>query len=159
MPDFNGIPLLSHARSTTYFPARVMRQFGNLQTVPWDTAQIRFKHTWREHETSVDRQIDIELVLFAWHTVVTEEPYFPEHPTQDEWDFQATKEYILCFYQWSPSAHEDFTDSPQPEGSTPYGAPSTSSMAVQVELTSLWSERDLLRREVAGKDEQLINRR
>ncbi|PKI56467.1 hypothetical protein CRG98_023105 [Punica granatum] len=40
-PDFNGLPLLSHARSTTYFPAQVMRQFGSLQTVPEDTARTR----------------------------------------------------------------------------------------------------------------------
>ncbi|PKI32905.1 hypothetical protein CRG98_046704, partial [Punica granatum] len=28
--DFNGIPLISHAGSTTYFPSRVMRQLGGL---------------------------------------------------------------------------------------------------------------------------------
>ncbi|OWM82851.1 hypothetical protein CDL15_Pgr029212 [Punica granatum] len=84
-------------------------------------------------------------------------PYFPEHPTKDERDFQVTEEYILRFYRWSLSAHEDFTGSPRSEGSTPYGAPSTSSMAIQAELTSLRSERDCLRREVAEKDEQLIN--
>ncbi|PKI45794.1 hypothetical protein CRG98_033801 [Punica granatum] len=32
--DFNGVPLVSHAGSTTYFPARVVRQLGGLQTVP-----------------------------------------------------------------------------------------------------------------------------
>ncbi|PKI67289.1 hypothetical protein CRG98_012306 [Punica granatum] len=80
-------------------------------------------------------------------------------PTQDEWDFQATKEYILRFYRGSSSVHEDFTGSPQPEGSTPYGAPSISSMAVQAKLTSLRSEKDRLRWEVAEKDEQLIDQR
>ncbi|PKI76298.1 hypothetical protein CRG98_003304 [Punica granatum] len=96
-------------------------------------------------------------VLSAWRTVVTEQPYFPEHPTRDERDFQATEEYILHFYRWSPSAHEDFTGSPRLEGSTPYGAPSILSMAVQVELTSLRPERDRLSREIAEKDEQLID--
>ncbi|PKI74801.1 hypothetical protein CRG98_004819 [Punica granatum] len=91
----------------------------------------RFGHIWREDQTSVDRQSDIEQVLSAWRTAVTEQPYFPEHPTQDENDFQAMEEYILRFYRWSSSAHEDFTCSPGPEGSTPYGAPSTSSMVVQ----------------------------
>ncbi|OWM86009.1 hypothetical protein CDL15_Pgr003945 [Punica granatum] len=106
-----------------------MRQFGSLQTVPEDTARY------------------LEL------------PYFPEHPTQDERDFQATEEYILRFYRRSSLVHEDFTGSPQPEGSTPYGAPSTSSITVQAELTSLRSERDRLRWEVAEKDEQLIDQR
>ncbi|OWM65124.1 hypothetical protein CDL15_Pgr020933 [Punica granatum] len=116
--DFNGIPLLSHAGSTTYFPSRVMRQFGSLQTVPEDTARTRFEHTWREDQTSVDCQSDIQQLV-----------------------------------------HEDSTDSPQLEDSTPYGAPSTSSIAVQAELTSLRSERDRLRWEVAEKDEQLIDQR
>ncbi|OWM91226.1 hypothetical protein CDL15_Pgr000170 [Punica granatum] len=97
--DFNGIPLLSHAGSTTYFPSRVMRQFGSLQTVPEDTARTRFEHTWREDQTSVDCQSDIQQVLSAWRTAVTELPYFPEHPTQDERDFRATEEYILRFYR------------------------------------------------------------
>ncbi|PKI71963.1 hypothetical protein CRG98_007646 [Punica granatum] len=61
--DFNGIPLLSHAGSTTYFPSRVMRQFGSLQTVPEDTARTRFEHTWREDQTSVDCQSDIQQVV------------------------------------------------------------------------------------------------
>ncbi|PKI66180.1 hypothetical protein CRG98_013433 [Punica granatum] len=149
--DFNGIPLLSHVGSTIYFPARVMRQFGSLQTVPEDTARTRFQHTWREDQTSVDCQSDIQQVLSAWHTAVTELPYFHEHPTQDEWDFQATEEYILHFYRWIPLAQEDFTGSPRPEGSTPYGAPSTSSMAVQAELTNLRSERDCHRSAPASK--------
>ncbi|PKI37899.1 hypothetical protein CRG98_041713 [Punica granatum] len=80
-----------------------MRQFGSLQTVPEDTAWTRFEHTWREDQTSVDCQSDIQ------------------------------------------------------QGSTPYGAPSTSSIAIQAKLTSLRSERDRLRWEVAEKDEQLID--
>ncbi|PKI49292.1 hypothetical protein CRG98_030335 [Punica granatum] len=90
-----------------------------------DTARTRFEHTWWEDQTSIDCQSDIEQVLSAWHTTVTELPYFPKHPAQDERDFQATKEYILHFYWWSPLAHKDFTSSPQPEGGTPYGAPSS----------------------------------
>ncbi|PKI56491.1 hypothetical protein CRG98_023129 [Punica granatum] len=86
--DFNRIQLLSHAGSTTYFPARVMRQFSSLQTVPDNTAWTKFEHTWRDDQMSVDCQSDIQ--------------------------------------QWNSSAHEDFTGFPQPESSTPYGAPSTS---------------------------------
>ncbi|PKI74795.1 hypothetical protein CRG98_004813 [Punica granatum] len=111
-----------------------MRQFGSLQTVPEDTARTRFEHTWWENQTSIDCQSDIQQVLSTWRTAVMELPYFLEHPTQDERDFQATKY-------------------------TPYGAPSTSSKVVQAELTSLRSERNRLRREVAEKDEQLIDRR
>ncbi|PKI57938.1 hypothetical protein CRG98_021653 [Punica granatum] len=122
-------------------------------------ARTRFKHTWREDQTSIDCQSDIEQVLSAWRTAVTKLPYFPEHPTQEERDFYPTEVYILRFYRWSPPAHEDFTGSPVPEGSTSYGAPSTSSMAVQAELTSLRSKRDCLRREVAENDEQVINQR
>ncbi|OWM89031.1 hypothetical protein CDL15_Pgr017199 [Punica granatum] len=136
-----------------------MRQFSSLQTVPEDTARTRFEHTWREDQTSVDCQSDIQQVLSAWRTAVTELPYFPEHPTQDERDFQATEEYILHFYRRSSFVHEDFTGSPQLKDSIPYGAPSTSSIAVQAELTSLRSERDRLRWEVAEKDEQLIDQR
>ncbi|OWM90279.1 hypothetical protein CDL15_Pgr005066 [Punica granatum] len=120
-----------------------MRQFSSLQTVPEDTARTRFDHTC---------QSDIQRVLSAWRTAVTELPYFLEHLTQDERDFQAIKEYILRFYRWNSSSHEDFTGSSQPEGSTPYGAPSTSSRAVQAELTSLRSERNRLHWEVAEKD-------
>ncbi|OWM77724.1 hypothetical protein CDL15_Pgr012426 [Punica granatum] len=90
-------------------------------------------------------------------TVVTELPYFLKHPTQDEQDFQVTEEYILHFYWWSRSAHEDFTGSPRPEGSTPHGAPS--SVVIQAKLTSLKSKRDCLRQEIAEKDEQLIDQR
>ncbi|PKI48300.1 hypothetical protein CRG98_031309 [Punica granatum] len=72
---------------------------------------------------------------------------------------KATEEYILRFYRQSSSVHEDFTGSPQPEGNTPYGTPSTSSIAVQAELTSLRSEKDRLRWEVVEKDEQLIDQR
>ncbi|PKI49427.1 hypothetical protein CRG98_030159 [Punica granatum] len=60
--DFNGIPLISHAGSTTYFPARVMRQHGCLQTVLEDTARTRFENTWWKDQTPVDRQSDIEQV-------------------------------------------------------------------------------------------------
>ncbi|PKI46217.1 hypothetical protein CRG98_033389 [Punica granatum] len=83
-PNFNGVPLVSHAGSTTYFSARMMRQFGSLQTVPEDMARVGFKHTWREDQTSMDRQSDIERVLDTWRTVVIERPYFPEHPTLEE---------------------------------------------------------------------------
>ncbi|PKI74229.1 hypothetical protein CRG98_005350 [Punica granatum] len=55
-PDFYGIPLMSHAGSTTYFPEGVMRQFGNLQTIPEDTARTRFQHTWREDQTFINCQ-------------------------------------------------------------------------------------------------------
>ncbi|PKI04880.1 hypothetical protein CRG98_049624, partial [Punica granatum] len=92
-PDFNGVPLVSHAGSTTYFPARVVRQLGGLQTVPKGT------------------------------TTVIEHPYFHEHPTQDERDFQATEEYILRFYRSGPSENDDFTDSPPVESSTSSGVP------------------------------------
>ncbi|PKI64628.1 hypothetical protein CRG98_014966 [Punica granatum] len=100
-------------------------------------------------------RVEKRKVLSAWRTAVTELPYFPKHPTQDERDFQAMEEYILHFYRWSPSAHENFTGSPRPEGSTLYGAPS--SMVIQVELTSFMFERDCLRWEVVEKDKQLID--
>ncbi|PKI63896.1 hypothetical protein CRG98_015677 [Punica granatum] len=158
-PDFHGIPLVSHVGSTMYFSVRVMRQFGSLQTIPEDRAHTRFEHTRREDQTSVDCQSDIPQVLSAWRTAVMELPYFPDHPIQDERDFQVLEEYILRFYRWSSSAHEDFTGSPQLEGSTLYAASSTSSRAVQAELTSLRTERDNLCREIAEKDEQLIDQR
>ncbi|PKI69380.1 hypothetical protein CRG98_010178 [Punica granatum] len=55
-PDFYGVPLMSHAGSITYFPTRVVRQLGGLQTVPEDTARTKFEHTWREDQTPADRQ-------------------------------------------------------------------------------------------------------
>ncbi|PKI73582.1 hypothetical protein CRG98_006030 [Punica granatum] len=122
-PDFNGVPLVSHAGSTTYFPARVVRQLGGLQTVPKGTARTEFQHTWREDQTSIDRLSEIERVMTAWQTTVIEHLYFPEHPTQDERDFQATEEYILRFYRWGPSENDDFTDSPPVESSASSGAP------------------------------------
>ncbi|PKI57321.1 hypothetical protein CRG98_022266 [Punica granatum] len=122
-PDSYGVPLMSHAGSTTYFPARVVRQLGGLQTDLEDTARTRFEHTWREDQTPVDRQSNVEQVLDAWRTVITERPYFPEHPTQDERDFQATEEYILRFHRWGPSKNDDFTDSLPVESSTSSGAP------------------------------------
>ncbi|PKI55632.1 hypothetical protein CRG98_023943 [Punica granatum] len=153
-PDSYGVSLMSHAGSTTYFPARVMRQLGGLQTVPEDTARTRFEHTWWEDQTPVDRQSNVEQVLNVWRTVITERPYFPEHPTQDERDFQATEEYILRFYRWGPSENDDFTDSPPIESSTSSGAP-VPDTAIQVELANLRAERDRLRQEVAEKNEQL----
>ncbi|PKI42784.1 hypothetical protein CRG98_036830 [Punica granatum] len=98
--DFNGVPLVSHAGSTTYFSARVVKQLGGLQTVSEDTTRTKFEHIWREDQTSVDRQNSIQQVLAAWRTVVPERLYFPEHPTHDERDFQATEEYVLRFYRW-----------------------------------------------------------
>ncbi|PKI45282.1 hypothetical protein CRG98_034325 [Punica granatum] len=97
--------------------------------------------------------------MAAWQVVVTEWPYFPEHSTQDERDFQATEDYVLCFYRWDPFASGDLSDSPQLEGATPTEEPSTPSMVVQAELTSLRTERDRLRWEIAEKDEQLIDQR
>ncbi|PKI72904.1 hypothetical protein CRG98_006706 [Punica granatum] len=157
--DFNGVPLVSHAGSTTYFPTRVMRQFGNLQTVPNDTARARFEHSWREDQTSVEHQRDIEQVLDAWRTVVIERPYFPEHPTLEEQDFQATEEYVLRFYWWGSTTHEDSAGSPRAEDSGPTGASLTPNVAIQAELANLKAERDCLRREVAEKDEQLVDQR
>ncbi|XP_031404616.1 uncharacterized protein LOC116213718 [Punica granatum] len=158
-PDFNGVPLVSHAGSTAYFPARVMRQFGILQTVSEDTARAKFEHTWREDQTSVDRQRDIERVLDAWRTVVIERPYFPEHPTLEEQDFQATEEYVLRFYRWGPTAHEDSADSPRAEDNGPTGASLTPNMVIQAELANLRAERDHFRWEVAEKDEQVVDQR
>ncbi|PKI49433.1 hypothetical protein CRG98_030165 [Punica granatum] len=79
------------------------------KTVPEDTVRTRFEHTWREDQTPVDRQSNVEQVLDEWQTVITERPYFPEHLTLDERDFQATKEYILRFYRWGgqPSSAAD----------------------------------------------------
>ncbi|PKI74789.1 hypothetical protein CRG98_004807 [Punica granatum] len=62
-PDFYGVPLMSHAGSTTYFPARVVRQLGSLQTVPEDTARTRFEHTWHEDQTPADRQSNVEQLV------------------------------------------------------------------------------------------------
>ncbi|OWM86489.1 hypothetical protein CDL15_Pgr026381 [Punica granatum] len=87
-------------------------------------------------------------------TTIIEHPYFPEHPTQDERDFQATEEYILRFYRWGPSENDDFTDTSPVESSTSSGAP-VPDMAIQAELANLRAERDRLRREVAEKNEQL----
>ncbi|PKI48114.1 hypothetical protein CRG98_031476 [Punica granatum] len=129
-PDFYGVPLVSHAGSTTYFPTRVVRQLGGLQKV-----------------------------LDAWRTVIIERPYFPEHSTLDERDFQATEEYIIRFYRWGSAAHEDLVNSPRVEdGGSPSATP-TPNMAIQAELTHLRAERDHLRREVAEKDEQLVDQR
>ncbi|XP_031379105.1 uncharacterized protein LOC116194437 [Punica granatum] len=144
-PDFYGVPLMSHAGSTTYFPARVVRQLGGLQTVPEDTTRTRFEHTWREDQTPADRQSNVDQILDAWRTVITELPYFPEHPTLDERDFQVTEEYILRFYRWGPAAHEDLVNSPRVgDGGSP-GATPTPNMAIQAELTHLRAERDRLR--------------
>ncbi|OWM83235.1 hypothetical protein CDL15_Pgr012716 [Punica granatum] len=132
-PDFYGVPLMSHVGSTTYFPGRVVRQLSGLQTVPEDTARTRFEHTWREDQTPTDRQSNVKQVLDAWRTVIIERPYFPEHPTLDERDFQATEEYVIRFYRWGPAAHEDLVNSP--------------------------AERDRFRLEVAEKDEQLVDQR
>ncbi|PKI54985.1 hypothetical protein CRG98_024657 [Punica granatum] len=158
-PDFNGVPLVSHAGSTTYFPTRVMRQFGSLQTVLEDTVRARFEHTWREDQTFVDRQRDIERVLDAWRTVVIERPYFPEHPILEEQNFQTTEEYVLRFYWWGPTAHKDFVDSPRAKDSGPMGASLTPNVAIQAELANIRAERDHLRREVVEKDEQLVDQR
>ncbi|XP_031377011.1 uncharacterized protein LOC116192568 [Punica granatum] len=151
--NFNGIPLISHAGSTTYFPSRVMRQLGGLQTIPEDMARTKFEYTWREDQKFVDRQSEIEQALAAWHAIITEHPYFPEFPTQDEQDFQATEEYILHFHRWGPPAQDDTS---QPANQTSPGAPS---VAVRIELASLRAERDSLRRQVAEKDEQFTDRR
>ncbi|PKI42155.1 hypothetical protein CRG98_037451 [Punica granatum] len=91
-------------------------------TIPEDTARARFEHTWREDQTSVNRQRDIERVLDAWRTMVIERPYFPEHPILEEQDFQATEEYVLRFYRWGPTTHEDSANSPRVEDSGPTGA-------------------------------------
>ncbi|PKI63899.1 hypothetical protein CRG98_015680 [Punica granatum] len=121
--DIYGIPLISHVGSTTYFPARVMRQLGGLQTIPEDMARTRFEYTWREDQKSIDRQNDIEQAMAAWRTIVSKHPYFPELPTQDEQDFQATEEYILRFHRWGPPIQED-TSQPVEQAS-----PGTPSMA------------------------------
>ncbi|PKI48987.1 hypothetical protein CRG98_030574 [Punica granatum] len=146
-PDFYGVPLMNHAGSTTYFSARVVRQLSGLQTVPEDTARTRFEHTWREDQTPVDRQSNVKQILDAWRTVITERPYFPEHPILDERDFQASEEYILRFYRWDPAAHEDLVNSPRVGDGGSLGATPTPNMAIQVELTHL--------KAVAKKDEQL----
>ncbi|PKI59752.1 hypothetical protein CRG98_019855 [Punica granatum] len=109
--DFNGVPLVSHVGSTTYFPARVVRQLGGLQMMPEDTARTKFEHTWREDQTSVNRLSEIERVMTVWQTMVIKNPYFPEHPTQENRDFQATEEYVVRFYRWGSSIPEDPIDS------------------------------------------------
>ncbi|PKI69345.1 hypothetical protein CRG98_010279 [Punica granatum] len=158
-PDFYGVPLISHAKSTTYFPTRVVRQLGDLRTIPEDTALTRFEHNWREDQTPADRQINVEQILDAWRTVITELPYFPEHPTLDEQDFQATEEYILRFYRWGPAAHENLVNSLRVrDGGSPDATP-TPNMVIQAELTHLRAERDRLRREDAERDEQLVDQR
>ncbi|OWM73463.1 hypothetical protein CDL15_Pgr026562 [Punica granatum] len=54
---------------------------------------------------------------------------------------------------------EDPADSPRAEDNGPTGASLTPNMAVQAELANLRAERDHLRREVAEKDEQLVDQR
>ncbi|PKI66117.1 hypothetical protein CRG98_013475 [Punica granatum] len=84
-PDFYGVPLVSHAGSTTYFLVRVVKQLNGLQMVPEDTARTKFEHTWREDQTSVDRQSSIEQVLAAWQTVITKRHTSPSiRPMRNE---------------------------------------------------------------------------
>ncbi|PKI77685.1 hypothetical protein CRG98_001915 [Punica granatum] len=116
------------------------------ETVHEDTTWARFEHTWREDQTSVNHQSDIEQVLDAWRTVVIERTYFPEHPTLEEQDFQATEEYVLRFYRWGPTTHKDFANSSRAEDSGPTGASLTPNAAIQAELANLRVERDRLRR-------------
>ncbi|PKI70657.1 hypothetical protein CRG98_008890 [Punica granatum] len=132
---------------------------GGYETVPEDTARIRFEHTFWEDQTPADRQSNVEQVLDAWRTVITERPYFPEHPTLDERDFQATEKYILRFYRWGPTAHEDLVNSSRVEDGGSPGATPTPNMAIQAELTHIRAERDRLHREVAKKDEHLVDQR
>ncbi|PKI32360.1 hypothetical protein CRG98_047249, partial [Punica granatum] len=128
-----------------------MRQLVGLQTIPEDTARTRFEYTSREDQKSVDRQSEIEQAIAASLTIITEHPYFPEFPTQNEQHFQATEEYILHFHRWGPPVQDDasrLADQTSPE------APS---MAIQIELASLKAERDSLRQLVAERDEQLTD--
>ncbi|PKI72244.1 hypothetical protein CRG98_007318 [Punica granatum] len=77
----------------------------------------------------------------------------------EERDFQATEEYVLRFHRWGPSTPKDPTDStPDKDGSSSV-MPRGSDNAVLAELTSLRVERDHLRREVAEKEERLIDQR
>ncbi|PKI57715.1 hypothetical protein CRG98_021893 [Punica granatum] len=75
----------------------------------------------------VTRTHGLEVSRFLWNPtrVSCVHHVFSSASNEDERDFQASKEYILRFYRWSLSAHEDFTGSPQPEGSTLYAAFST----------------------------------
>ncbi|PKI31430.1 hypothetical protein CRG98_048179, partial [Punica granatum] len=72
-------------------------------------------------------------------------------------DFQATEEYIIRLYRWGPAVHEDLVNSPRVGDDGSPGVTPTPNMAIQVELTHLRAERDRLRREVAEKDEQLVD--
>ncbi|PKI48392.1 hypothetical protein CRG98_031245 [Punica granatum] len=57
------------------------------------------------------------------------------------------------------TAHEDLVNSPRVgDGGSP-GVTLTPNMDIQAELTHLRAERDRLRREVAEKDEQLVDQR
>ncbi|PKI62284.1 hypothetical protein CRG98_017285 [Punica granatum] len=125
----------SLVRSVMYFngPKSIISRLLSL-IVPEDTAQAGFEHTWWEDQTSVDRQRDIERVLDSWRTVVIERPYFPKHPTLEEWDFQATEEYVPRFYRWGPTTHEDSADSSRAEDSGPTGA----SLTPNRKTSSLW---------------------
>ncbi|PKI72853.1 hypothetical protein CRG98_006721 [Punica granatum] len=82
---------------------------------------FKWRSAWMLPERMALRCFDFHGVLLR--TVVIERPYFPERLTQEEWDFHATEEYVLRFYQWSPPTHEELLKPPHDEGGTQSGAP------------------------------------
>ncbi|PKI56456.1 hypothetical protein CRG98_023094 [Punica granatum] len=160
------IPLLA-TRHVYWNFLKAAITFWNPSRAVFDIQGTELTPTIKEYQTLIGRTTVVHSIVepnfhtarSTLQTVITERPYFPEHPTLHDRDFQATEKYISRFYRWGLAAHEGLVNSPRvKDGGSPVATP-TPYMAIQAELTHLRAKRDRLCREVAEKDEQLVDQR
>ncbi|PKI71835.1 hypothetical protein CRG98_007774 [Punica granatum] len=161
-PSVRGLPLINHLRSTLIFPAQVIRQLGGLQDIPTDADRTPSQLTWADATASLpNRFLRVREVRRLWGTRISQELYFPEHPTDEERAFSATAAYVAQFYSHGlapvrrlrtprilHALQADILD-----------AESSVQGAIRTELQSIREERDRLRCELVDTRAELADYR
>ncbi|PKI60838.1 hypothetical protein CRG98_018769 [Punica granatum] len=140
-PEIIGIPLLSHLGSTLVFPNRAIRQLGA--------------------SFAPDRFLRVREFRRLWETRITQELYFPEHPTDEERAFSATSAYVAQFYSSDsiPVRRTQTVPIPRTPLAVTLEAKCFAQVAMRAELQSIREERDGLRGELMDARSEVANYR
>ncbi|PKI41865.1 hypothetical protein CRG98_037735 [Punica granatum] len=135
------------------------RQLGGLQDIPTEADRTTYRFMWADSSSTVaDRFLRVQEIQRLWNTRVTQDLYFPEHPTDEERAFFATSAYVVQFYSQDPALVHLLRAAPIPRAlSVASKAENSAQATMRMELQPIKEERDRLYYELVKTHAELAD--